>query len=114
MASLDVNVVTPKGVIAHEATDAEGPVDRVAVAEGTLALAAGDLNGDATADLLLLGTAGPRVVLVSRGGRLLPADVCPAAGGPRQLLQLPLDRGGRSRWVSILDQTGRIALWVQP
>lgn len=97
-----------------EATDAEGPVDRVAVAEGTLALAAGDLNGDATADLLLLGTAGPRVVLVSRGGRLLPADVCPAAGGPRQLLQLPLDRGGRSRWVSILDQTGRIALWVQP
>jgi hypothetical protein len=35
-------------------------------------------------------------------------------GGPRQLVQLPLDRGGRSRWVSILDQTGRIALWVQP
>jgi hypothetical protein len=33
------------------ATDAEGPADRVAVADGALALAAGDLNGDATADL---------------------------------------------------------------
>lgn len=92
----------------------DGPSDRVVVPAGTLALARGDLNGDDTPDLMLLSAAGPRVVLASRGGRVLTGEVCPVTGGPRQLLELPLDRGGRPRWVSVLDQTGRIALWVQP
>lgn len=96
------------------ALDREGTPDRVAVPAGALALAAGDVNGDDTTDLLVLGAAGPTPVLVSRGGRLLPAALCAVTGGPRQLVALPLDRGGRPRWVSVLDQTGRIALWVQP
>lgn len=96
------------------ALDREGTPDRVAVPAGALALAAGDVNGDDTTDLLVLGAAGPTPVLVSRGGRLLPAALCAVTGGPRQLIALPLDRGGRPRWVSVLDQTGRIALWVQP
>ncbi len=91
-----------------------GIIDTATVAAAPLALAAGDVNGDGLDDTMLLTNLGSSLLLTAPSGRMVPSLTCPFDGGPRTVVALPLDRGGRARWATVLDQTGRLALWIQP
>ncbi|MCC7383666.1 MAG: hypothetical protein IT384_17630 [Deltaproteobacteria bacterium] len=76
---------------------------------------AGELNRDRAGDLLVVSRRASELGLVvgDGRGRFIEAVQCPLDGGPAIIADLPDDASGRSRWITVLESEGRLALLTQ-